>query len=708
VAELAQLPSYLQRIARHLATERGMSEQHAVATSIQTARKFAETGETNLGDRAGQVNLGSREEAAAALADYERERATEPEPQVEPVSDAPFEATVGDFTDEQWAASCVLDPGPGEGTAKQRMRLPIRTPDGRLNRAAVHHAASAIAHVDAPAGVVLTAARRLVSAYAQLGEQPPAGLLELAQMSGAAAGAAAAGAAAAKQARRKQNQTERRDVSAIEHELVEERSAPDTVELEGRTLRGVIPYGVESRDLNGFTEVMAPGCLRNADMADLVATVDHAGLPLGRYPGTLTLEDRDDGLHWSVVLPESRSDVREAVERGDMRSCSWRFVCARDSWDGNRRTVEEVRSLRDVSLVTHAAYPAARAELRAAPETTPEEGKMEAQEQVENEEEARSEPTNGALRVEERKERAGGEVAGTLHARFKRAGWAPGVRAEIAWQEFLAADEQRSVVWTGSVDNIAPIRREAAPLGFDRRWAWPVFGSVAVDPGTTSVAVLTQTARALAAAADVVRAIDATTEKPEVGSTVTVVNVSLKQVAAIASGIPNVYLQQDAIRTIIGGDLRLSINGGLDKLALDALAGAPFHDPGTDPLLVNVREAITILEALGYSPDTLILRPSDSEALDLLRTSGPEEEWVFGPGRFSPGSLFGLNVRVSKDAPEPVVADASAFGRMYASPISLANFEENNGSTNSTLIRMEGHAAFGVERVDAAIRIAAV
>ena len=489
---------------------------------------------------------------------------------------------------------------------------------------------------------------------------------------------------------------------------VEERSAPDTLDLEGRTLRGVVPYGVESRDLGGWREVMASGCLRNADLADLVATVDHGGLPLGRYPDTLTVEDREDGLHWQVVLPESRSDVREAVERGYLRASSWRMVVARDSWEGNRRTVEEVRALRDVAVVTTSAYPhtAAVAELRAAPETEePEEVGMEAEEQVE-EEETRSEPTGGALRVEERSEH-GGEIAGTLHARFQRAGWAPGVRAEIGWEEFLAADEQRAVTWTGSVDNLAPIRREAVPLGADRRYAWPAFGTVAVDPGTTSVQVLTQTARTLPAAADVVRPLDAVTDKPEADSTVTVASVSMQQVAAIQKGIPNIYLEQNAIRTVIGGDLRLSINAGLDKLALDALATAPFHDPTTDPLLVSIRKAVTILQALGYAPDTVILTPEDSEALDVLTTSGPEAAYVFGAGRFAPGDLFGLNVRVSKDAPEPIVADASAFGKLYASPIGLQNFEEAAGATNTCLLRMEGHAAFGVGRVDAAVRIAA-
>jgi hypothetical protein len=40
-------------------------------------------------------------------------------------------------------------------------------------------------------------------------------------------------------------------------------------------------------------------------------------------------------------------------------------------------------------------------------------------------------------------------------------------------------------------------------------------------------------------------------------------------------------------------------------------------------------------------------------------------------------------------------------------PISLARFEQDAGSTNKSTIRLEGHAAYGVERTGAAVRIAA-
>ena len=100
---------------------------------------------------------------------------------------------------------------------------------------------------------------------------------------------------------------------------VEQRDAP-MLETDGRKIRGRIPYGVESRDLGGWKEVIHAGALNRADLNDLVVTVDHVGLPLGRYPTTLELEDRGDAMHWAVDPPASRQDVREAIPGGDLRA----------------------------------------------------------------------------------------------------------------------------------------------------------------------------------------------------------------------------------------------------------------------------------------------------------------------------------------------------------------------------------------------------
>jgi HK97 family phage major capsid protein/HK97 family phage prohead protease len=191
---------------------------------------------------------------------------------------------------------------------------------------------------------------------------------------------------------------------------LEERQAPD-LNADGKKIRGVIPYGVESRDLGGFREIIEPGALNRANLDDLVVTVDHVGLPIGRYPTTLALEDRSDGLHWAVDPPASRQDVREAVERGDLKGGSWRMVVGKDEWRGDVRHVTEIKSLRDVAIVTTGAYPAeaAHVELRSQPD--PAEGqeatmadqaetKQDTTETVEN----RSQPSD-ALNVETRVEK---------------------------------------------------------------------------------------------------------------------------------------------------------------------------------------------------------------------------------------------------------------------------------------------------------------
>lgn len=186
---------------------------------------------------------------------------------------------------------------------------------------------------------------------------------------------------------------------------VEERSAPEaaTLTVEGNTLHGLIPYNVESRDLGGWREVMEPGCLTAASRDDLVATLNHdVSRLLGRHPTTLTVEDRDDGLAWACELPDSPTgqDVRESVRRGDLRSTSWRMVVGKDRWAGEVRHVEEVRSLRDVAVVTTSAYPAdsAPAELRSrpAPEDNP------ADERTDEEQEQDMKNRTGGLTVEDR------------------------------------------------------------------------------------------------------------------------------------------------------------------------------------------------------------------------------------------------------------------------------------------------------------------
>jgi hypothetical protein len=281
----------------------------------------------------------------------------------------------------------------------------------------------------------------------------------------------------------------------------------------------------------------------------------------------------------------------------------------------------------------------------------------------------------------------------------------PGEVATMPWDEF----ESRAITWTPSVDLINKAHANAGQLGYDQRWVWPALQRVPVDSGATSVDVFTQTARTLATAANVVRAIDAVTAKPETASTLTIVTTALKQVASIYTNVPNIQLEQPAFNTVIENDLTLAINDGLDKLVLDYITTAGFQAPGTDQLLVSIRKAMTTIMAAGYSPDTLLLTPANAETLDILVSgiASGVNDYVFQPAAMAPGTIFGLQKRISKTVPAAAVVDSKALGKLYTSPVTLARFEADAGTTNRGNVRMELNAVFGGERTAAAVRIAA-
>jgi|SRR6516162_3716910 len=98
------------------------------------------------------------------------------------ISNAPWDGSAGRFSDEQYQRSCVLDRkvcGGDMASAppKTRCSLPIREPNGDLNRNGVHAAAGRIGSVtNACPEAISSAKAALRSAYSQLGEEPPASI----------------------------------------------------------------------------------------------------------------------------------------------------------------------------------------------------------------------------------------------------------------------------------------------------------------------------------------------------------------------------------------------------------------------------------------------------------------------------------------------------------------------------------------------------
>jgi hypothetical protein len=100
------------------------------------------------------------------------------------VSDSQWDGSASRFTDAQYKSSCIVNRG-GKGSVKEECSLPVREPDGTLNRAAVHSAAGRIGSLTkVTPDQKKTAARKLISLYrGQLKEIPPPNLMKMVAVS---------------------------------------------------------------------------------------------------------------------------------------------------------------------------------------------------------------------------------------------------------------------------------------------------------------------------------------------------------------------------------------------------------------------------------------------------------------------------------------------------------------------------------------------
>jgi HK97 family phage prohead protease len=101
----------------------------------------------------------------------------------EKVLETPWNFKASDYSQEQLQRACLIKTG--DGSTKDDLKLPIRTPDGTLVKGAITAAAGALAGarggVDAPQDDKVAAAKTLVGIYnSSLKMKPPASLLKLA------------------------------------------------------------------------------------------------------------------------------------------------------------------------------------------------------------------------------------------------------------------------------------------------------------------------------------------------------------------------------------------------------------------------------------------------------------------------------------------------------------------------------------------------
>lgn len=101
---------------------------------------------------------------------------------VEHLSDKPWSGyTKADYSIEQWHAACLIHQHDGPPTSKDQCKLPVKTPNGAVNKNGVHSAAAALAGarggVHASSEEKSSAARALIRYYRQMNEDPPPSLM---------------------------------------------------------------------------------------------------------------------------------------------------------------------------------------------------------------------------------------------------------------------------------------------------------------------------------------------------------------------------------------------------------------------------------------------------------------------------------------------------------------------------------------------------
>lgn len=139
---------------------------------------------------------------------------------------------------------------------------------------------------------------------------------------------------------------------------LEVRALEDEMIIEGYALK------FESPSTHyGMTEVLARGCLDEADMSDVVMRYNHEDtyLLMARTRNkSLELEVDEIGLKFiaHLIPTQSNRDVYEAIKSGLLDKCSFAFTCKEEIWNDEEqlRTIVMIDKLFDIAVVNVPYY----------------------------------------------------------------------------------------------------------------------------------------------------------------------------------------------------------------------------------------------------------------------------------------------------------------------------------------------------------------
>lgn len=151
----------------------------------------------------------------------------------------------------------------------------------------------------------------------------------------------------------------------FKHLVIEERQAEggsNELVIEGVACTYDEPTILFSYDGIDYKEQIDSKAFKEADMSDVIFNYNHCGRVYARNRnGSLTLEDKEDGLHMKAILrvdDEGHKQLYGDIKSGLIDKMSFAFTIKEQSYDSENhiRTVRKVKKLFDVSAVDIPAY----------------------------------------------------------------------------------------------------------------------------------------------------------------------------------------------------------------------------------------------------------------------------------------------------------------------------------------------------------------
>lgn len=151
---------------------------------------------------------------------------------------------------------------------------------------------------------------------------------------------------------------------------------PTVTGKDPKVLKGyAIVFNQQSKDLGGFTEIIDPKALDGVDFSNVLMLNNHdyKQVLASVKADTLKLTVDDKGLAFEATLPDTSfaNDVYEEVTSGNVDSCSFGFDVAdggdsfnKDDNGNSVRTIKQIKTLYDVSIVSVPAYDATSVDTR--------------------------------------------------------------------------------------------------------------------------------------------------------------------------------------------------------------------------------------------------------------------------------------------------------------------------------------------------------